>query len=90
MSNKKVPMRRCVGCNTSKPKAELIRMSKYQDVVYIDVEGKANGRGVYLCKDEGCLKKAVKRKAFFRAFGEDLTDEQKETLLGEIKKYEED
>ena len=90
MSNKKVPMRKCVGCNTSKPKGELIRMSKYEGILYINAEGKSNGRGVYLCKDEACLKKAVKRKAFFRALGEDLTDEQKETLLGEIKKYEED
>lgn len=83
-------MRKCIGCNTSKPKNELIRIAGYNGEIIVDLEGRANGRGVYVCKDSACLKKIFKKKGFVRAFGMDLSDKQKEDLLEEIKKYEED
>lgn len=90
MKQKKTPMRKCVGCNNSKPKKELIRIASYEGNITVDVTGRANGRGVYICKNEECLKNAIKRKAFNRAFGMDIDDTQKEILIEEIKKYEED
>lgn len=65
MKNRAIPLRRCVGCNQSKPKEELDRyvfipMEKRYEY---DPTGRAQGRGAYLCKDsEECMKKAVKRK----------------------------
>lgn len=90
MKTKKVPMRKCIGCNTSKPKNDLIRVTCFNGEVTLDFDGKADGRGVYVCKNSACLKKIYKKKGFVRAFGVDLSDKQKEDLLEEIKKYEED
>ncbi len=60
---KKIPERRCVGCNTTKPKSELIRVVRDPDGnVSIDFKGKKSGRGVYICNSAECLKKAVKAK----------------------------
>lgn len=89
MKTQKTPMRKCIGCNTSKPKKELIRIACYEGEVTVDITGKAKGRGVYICKDAECLNKAIKRKAFKRSFGQDITEEQQQKLLEEIKKHEE-
>jgi predicted RNA-binding protein YlxR (DUF448 family) len=43
---KKIPMRRCVGCMESKPKNQLIRIAGYEGNVSIDRTGKAKGRGI--------------------------------------------
>jgi uncharacterized protein len=60
---KKIPMRRCMGCNASKPKKELVRIVRSPEgVVSMDPTGKANGRGAYLCKDRACIQKAIKTK----------------------------
>ena len=46
MAEKKIPMRRCVGCGESKPKKELIRIVKTPENEFvIDTTGKQNGRG---------------------------------------------
>ncbi len=60
---KKIPERRCVGCNESKPKKELIRVVRTPDgTIVLDETGKKSGRGVYVCPNESCLKKAMKSK----------------------------
>ncbi len=90
MKSNKIPMRRCIGCNISKPQKELIRIACYEGKITVDFDGNAKGRGVYVCKDKQCLKKIFKKKGFIRAFGVDLSEEQKERLLEEITKYEKD
>lgn len=62
---KKIPMRQCLGCREMKPKTELIRIvSDASGETHIDLTGKANGRGAYICPQEICLKKAAKSRAF--------------------------
>ena len=39
-----------------------------EDTFVLDVTGKKNGRGAYLCKSEECLKKAIKSKGLERSF----------------------
>ena len=60
---KKMPERKCVGCNEKKPKNELIRIVRCADTgsIEIDRTGKKNGRGAYICPNAACLKKAKKR-----------------------------
>ena len=62
MKNKKIPMRRCVGCMTSFPKDELERFANDDGEFSLDETGRKNGRGFYLCKSLECFDKAVKRK----------------------------
>ena len=64
MKKRKVPMRMCIGCKQMKPKKELIRIVQPKEGEQItDLTGKAQGRGAYVCKNEECLKLAVKNKA---------------------------
>ena len=60
---KKVPLRKCLGCMSSFPKKDLVRVLKTPDgEVIVDLTGKKSGRGAYICKDTTCLKKAIKSK----------------------------
>ena len=58
---KKIPMRRCVGCNEHKPKVELLRVVRDPEGgISLDFRGKKSGRGAYICRDVKCLRKARK------------------------------
>lgn len=88
MKNKKVPMRRCVGCMESKPKNELVRIACYEEKVSVDPTGKAKGRGVYLCRDRECMEKARKRRSLQRSFGVEIPEEQMNNIFTELEQYE--
>lgn len=69
MGTKKVPMRMCTGCREMKPKRDLIRVVRLSDTeIKLDLTGKLNGRGAYICKSRECLAKARKSNALARAF----------------------
>ena len=69
MQQKKVPLRRCVGCGEMKPKKELRRIVRSPEgEISFDPTGKKSGRGAYLCADPVCLKKAEKGKKLDHAF----------------------
>ena len=60
---KKVPLRKCLGCMSSFPKKDLVRVLRTPEgEVIIDLTGKKSGRGAYICKNAACLKKAIKSK----------------------------
>ena len=81
MKEKKVPMRKCIGCNEMKPKREIVRIVKSNEgVISIDFTGKKNGRGAYICRNEECLSKAVKRKGLEHAFSQRIESEIYEKL----------
>ena len=66
---KKIPLRQCVGCGQMKAKKEMMRVIKTaEDDIVLDVTGKKNGRGAYLCQEEECLKLAMKNKGLERSF----------------------
>ena len=52
-----------------KDKKDLIRILKTQDEsIVIDITGRKNGRGAYICASEECLEKAFKNKGLERSF----------------------
>lgn len=66
--NKKIPMRQCVGCLEMKMKRELIRVIRTsENELLIDLTGKKNGRGAYICPSLECLDKAMKKKGLERS-----------------------
>ena len=85
MKERKIPMRKCVGCMESKPKSELIRIAGYEGEVTGDLSGKAKGRGVYICSDEKCLKLAIKKRAIKRGLSVEMTPAQEEKLVNDLK-----
>lgn len=76
MSSKKIPMRMCTACREMKQKRELVRVVKTPEgEIKLDLTGKLNGRGAYICKSAECLKKAEKSNAFSRAFSCEVSKE---------------
>ena len=82
---KKIPLRKCTGCGEMKPKKELVRVIKTVDEqILMDLTGKMNGRGAYVCRDEECLKRAIKTKAIERSLGISVSEEVYEQLKKEL------
>lgn len=85
MRQKHVPVRTCVGCRTSHPKRDLIRVVRDPEgKVHLDLTGKRSGRGAYLCPNEQCLERAVKGRQLDRALeltiGSEVLDDLKRVL----------
>ncbi len=86
---KKIPLRQCVGCGEMKSKKEMMRVLKTADSdIVLDVTGKKNGRGAYLCISEECLMKARKNKGLERSFKMSIPDEVYEKLEKEFEESE--
>ena len=95
MKQKKIPMRKCIGCGSSKPKKELLRIvkvsekmleeGKVTEPICLDPTGKLAGRGAYICYDPACLKAARKSKRLEREFETTITDALYESLLCEME-----
>ena len=66
--NKKIPLRKCLATQELCPKKELIRVVKNnQGEVFIDLTGKANGRGAYLKKTKDAIDIAKKSNCLGKA-----------------------
>jgi len=86
---KKIPQRQCVGCKEMKNKKELIRVLKTEnDGIIIDVTGKKNGRGAYICPNADCLKKAIDTKGLERSFKMPVNPAVYEELKKELENIE--
>lgn len=80
---KKIPLRKCVATNERLPKHELVRVVKNNEGnVFIDLTGKANGRGAYLKKSNEAIDVAIKKNSLGRAL-ECTIDE---TIYEELRK----
>lgn len=89
MAVKKIPTRQCVGCRELKPKGSLIRVIKDEHgEISLDLTGKKNGRGAYLCKDISCFKKARKTKGLERSLKQVISDEIYESIEKEMTAFE--
>ena len=73
---KKIPLRRCVVTKEQLPKGELLRIVKNKEnEVFVDLTGKANGRGAYIKKDVNVLKTAKDKKILERALETQISEE---------------
>ena len=65
MKQRKVPLRKCTGCQEMKDKKELIRIVRNDEGEFsLDRTGKKPGRGAYICPNGECLAKAQKSKGW--------------------------
>lgn len=91
MQPKKIPLRMCKGCGEMKPKRELIRVVKPPEgEISLDLTGKKAGRGVYVCRNLECLKKARKARRFEKDFSCRISDEIYEVMENELTKLAEE
>lgn len=81
MTVRKIPMRTCVACQTTRPKRELVRVVRRVDgSLAVDRRGKVSGRGAYLCPTRSCVEQALKTRRLERALEVPLTAEVMEEL----------
>lgn len=86
---KKIPMRQCVGCGEMKSKKEMMRVLKTAEgTICLDVTGKKNGRGAYVCISRECLQKARKNKGLERSFKMSIPNDVYDTLEEEFKEID--
>jgi uncharacterized protein len=79
---RKVPLRKCVVSNERLEKKELLRVVKTKEnTFFVDLTGKANGRGAYVKKDKAIILKAQKGKLLNKVFDAIVPDSIYEELL---------
>ena len=87
--SKKIPLRQCVGCGEMGSKKDMMRVLRTADgQIILDVTGKKNGRGAYLCRSRECLKKARKCKGLDRSFKVSIPEEVYDALEKEFDEIE--
>lgn len=76
MSKNPFPVRMCSGCMKRFPKNELVRIVRREDgKAIVDDCQCLPGRGVYVCLNSECIKKAEKRNWFSRSLRADINKE---------------
>ena len=99
MAERKIPMRKCLGCGEMFPQKELVRVVKTKikpetedgEVAYevsLDLVGKKNGRGAYVCRKVECFQQARKAKRFSRALQCEIEEDIYEKMAEEMRKGE--
>jgi len=85
MKNKKIPLRKCLGCEERFPKKDLIRVVKNNEgEIFLDKTCKANGRGAYICNNIKCFETAYKNRKFERAFKAQIPKDIYEKIRQEL------
>lgn len=72
-----------------KDKKELVRIVRTPEgTLQLDLTGRMNGRGAYVCRDAACLDKALKRKALQRSLKEEISEDVILKLKEEFKQLD--
>lgn len=84
---KRIPQRTCMGCNEKKDKKDLIRIVKDKEKnISIDLTGKSEGRGAYICNKIECLDKVLKSKRLEKILeckiNEDIYNKLRGVIIG--------
>ncbi len=88
MKTKKIPMRRCVGCQEKRDKRELLRIVRNnQGEIFVDPTGKKNGRGAYICRNMDCFTEARKTRALNREFSCEIPEEVYNEISKQLEEY---
>jgi predicted RNA-binding protein YlxR (DUF448 family) len=75
------PQRTCVVCRTTTDKRDLIRIVRTPEgQIVLDATGKANGRGMYLCKTQECWEKGLKKDRLSHALKISVAEEDLQML----------
>jgi len=81
LPERRFPVRTCVACRTERQKREFVRVVRAPDgTVSLDLSGRAQGRGAYLCADGSCWAVAIKKKSIERALSAPLPPELRDQL----------
>jgi predicted RNA-binding protein YlxR (DUF448 family) len=80
--SRRAPQRTCAACRQVKAKHELVRLARNnQGEVKIDIRGKMDGRGAYLCPTPECLGKALPGTQIEHVLKCRITPDNRERLI---------
>ncbi|MCR4721177.1 MAG: YlxR family protein [Lachnospiraceae bacterium] len=86
MAKGKIPVRKCTGCGEMKPKKEMVRVILTPDEkIELDLTGKKNGRGAYICRSRECLEKALRTHGLERSLKAAIPEEIAQDLIKELE-----
>lgn len=86
MKVKKIPMRTCVVTQEKLEKKDLIRIVRNKEgEVFVDLTGKANGKGAYLKRSVEVIEQARKSKILNRYLQTNVENEIYDDLISKIK-----
>lgn len=85
MQEKRVPLRKCLGCGEMIGKKGAVRVVRSKEgEVFVDPTGKKSGRGAYICRDKSCFDAIKKGGKLERALKCKIPDEIYQTLEKEL------
>lgn len=87
-----MPERTCLGCSRACDKRELLRFVSIGGELTPDPLSVRSGRGAYICFNEVCFDRALKKRAFIRALrrGGDINIPEPEKLRVLIRGLQDD
>lgn len=79
---RKIPQRTCIACRSVRAKRDLVRIVRTpEESIVVDLTGKKNGRGAYLCRQQACWEIGLKRGAIERALKHAVPEESRGALV---------
>lgn len=83
---KKPSLRMCICCREMIDKNNLKRIVKTPEgKIMLDLTGKMNGRGAYICQSEECLNKLKKQRMLNKTFSMQIDEEIYDHIIEVIK-----
>ena len=81
-TEKNTNLRKCVGCQRKFERTSLIRImfEASSENILINPDKKHYGRSVYLCKNDECLKNALKKNKLSKALKKKVSDKDMDRL----------
>lgn len=73
--------RTCVACGAEKEKELFYRLVKTSEKIELDLTGKKDGRGAYVCKNATCIKRMFQKKALNRSYHGNVSMQSYEKLM---------
>ncbi|CAT05243.1 Putative transciprtional termination factor [Mesomycoplasma conjunctivae] len=79
--------RKCIVCQTSRPVEQLLRFSRQEENIFLDLmeNEKIAGRGAYVCKRDDEIAIIFKKKMLNRAFRHKFENKVYENIENEVK-----
>ena len=89
MAEKKIPQRMCSGCGEHFDKRQLIRVVRSPEgEISLDLTGRKNGRGAYICPKAECLRRARKGRRLERALSCQIPEDVYDAMERELEQRE--
>ena len=80
MSSKLYPQRTCIVCREKMDKRDLSRLVRTDAGLQVDVSGKMNGRGAYVCNKPNCWERAVSQSILAKALRAEISENDRNYL----------